>query len=55
MDFLVQPDVQLRMRRRAAEMAPRFSSDGVRDWIWDSLRAGTAVDDRYEKLLLNDP
>ncbi len=54
-DRLVQPDVQLRMRRRAAEMAPGFSADGVRDWIWDSLRAGTAVDDRYEKLLLNEP
>lgn len=45
---------QLRMRARAAEMAPTFSSEGVRDWIWRSMEARTAVDDRWERLASRD-
>jgi hypothetical protein len=48
------PDTQARMRRRAAQIAPALAADGVREWIWRSLEAGAAVDDRFEKLLTRD-
>jgi hypothetical protein len=48
---ITDASTQARMRARAAEMAPSFSSEGVREWIWRSLHAGTAADDRFEHLL----
>jgi hypothetical protein len=50
-----EPENQIGMRRRAAQMAPSFSAHGVSDWIWESLEAGAAMDDRFEKLLPEPP
>jgi hypothetical protein len=44
------PEVQRGLRARAAELAPRFSSQGVREWLWRSLEAGGPADDRFERL-----
>lgn len=44
------PEAQRLFRARAAELAPRFSSEGVREWLWGSLEAGAPVDDRFERL-----
>ncbi len=54
-ESVIDPEVQTRIRRRAAKMATRFSVDGVCDWIWRSLEARAAVDDRFEKLLAKIP
>ena len=47
---LVRPEVQATLRARAAELAPAFSADGARAWIWRSLEAGGPIDDRWERL-----
>jgi len=47
---LCRPQVQERMRARAASLAERFSSRGARDWIFRSLELGRAADDRFESL-----
>jgi hypothetical protein len=48
---LADSAVQARIRACAAALAPRFSSEGVREWLWRSLEAHTAIDDRFERLL----
>lgn len=48
---LRRPEVQARLRARAAALAPALSAEGVGDWIWSSLAAGAPVDDRWERLL----
>src|SRR5262249_37581888 len=47
---LLAPTVQRDIRARAAELAPSFSSGGVRDWLWRSLEAGRPADRRFEDL-----
>ena len=47
---LIRPEAQAGLRGRAAALAPRFSAEGAGDWIWRSLAAGRAVDDRWEGL-----
>jgi FkbM family methyltransferase len=50
-DELCRPDVQLPMRRRAADVARGFSAEGLADWIWTSLARGEAADERFEALM----
>jgi hypothetical protein len=47
---LARPEVQRALRARAAALAPAFSADGARAWIWRSLEAGGPIDDRWERL-----
>jgi hypothetical protein len=47
---VTEPDRSTRIRERARLLAPSFGSNGVADWIWNSLRLGRAADDRYERL-----
>lgn len=47
---LLDPTVQREARERAAELAPSFSSAGVRNWLWRSLEAGAPADRRFESL-----
>lgn len=47
---LRQASTQARMRARAAELAPAFSCEGARDWIWRSLLARAPVDEAWERL-----
>jgi hypothetical protein len=48
---ITHPEVNLRFRRRACELAPRFTSRGALEWIWESLARKSAADDRYERIL----
>jgi FkbM family methyltransferase len=47
---VMQPELNARIRIRISELAPVFCSDGVSEWIWASLRKGSAIDDRFERL-----
>jgi hypothetical protein len=47
---LLDPSTQRKMRARAAELAPSFSSAGLRDWVWRSTEAGRPFDRRFEDL-----
>ena len=47
---LLDPGAQREMRRRAATLAPSFSSDGLREWIWRSMETGKPADRRFEDL-----
>ncbi|HYD42186.1 MAG TPA: hypothetical protein VEB43_15270 [Anaeromyxobacter sp.] len=47
---LARPEVQGALRARAAALAPAFSAEGARAWIWRSLEAGGPIDDRWERL-----
>jgi hypothetical protein len=47
---LLEPAAQREMRARAAELAPSFSSAGLRDWLWRSMEAGRPFDRRFENL-----
>ncbi len=51
---IARPEANLRFRRRACELAPRFSSRGALEWIWESLARKSAADDRYERILPPD-
>lgn len=47
---ITDPEVNLKFRRRAFELAPLFSSRGALEWIWESLARKTAADGRYERI-----
>lgn len=51
-EAILSPSRQAAIRGRAAELAPIFSAEGARDWIWRSLALGRAVDERWERLLV---
>ena len=42
---------QLRLRERAAELAPRFSSAGAADWLWAAAEQGVPPDDRFDAMM----
>lgn len=46
---ICQPDQQLALRATAAAQAPLFSAKGLAEWIWQSLEAGEACDERFEE------
>jgi len=48
---LTRRETQEAIRGRAAELAPKLSSEGIADWIWDSLAKGAPADPRYEGLM----
>ena len=50
---VTDPAARARMRARAAALAPAFSAEGARDWIWRSLARGEAADARFEHLASN--
>ena len=45
------PEQQKEMRRRAASIAGVLSSDGVADWVFQSLERGEPADKRFEEML----
>ena len=51
---LGRSETQERIRRRAAELSPSFSSRGATEWIWRSLAEGRACDEKYEHLMPAD-
>jgi hypothetical protein len=50
-DYITQPSVQQQMRLNAAKVAPQFINEQMDEWIWQSLKLGKPVDDRFELLL----
>lgn len=49
------PAKQQRFRSHAHALAPRFSSEGMGEWIWKTLERGEPVDDRFEVLFAPAP
>jgi len=47
---LRDPDVQARLRARAAALAPGLSDAGVEEWLRRSVEDGQPHDDRFERL-----
>lgn len=52
---ITHPDTQLSMRKNAAAIASAFSSEGVDEWIWQSLEMEEPCNSRFEKLLVRIP
>jgi hypothetical protein len=48
---IIDPDVNLAMRRSAFLASNRFSDLGATEWLWQSLAKGEPADDRYENLM----
>ncbi len=49
-DYVVTPENQTKMRQRAASVAKKFSSQGVSQWLWKSIKLGKPSDMRFEQL-----
>jgi hypothetical protein len=49
-DHVTEPQMQRQMRQRAAALAPRFAVEHMRVWLWESIRLGRPVDQRFEVL-----
>ncbi|MCX8078023.1 MAG: beta-1,6-galactofuranosyltransferase [Geminocystis sp.] len=54
--WLTEKETQLYIRKNALKLAATFSSQGVEEWIWQSLKEKHPFDQRFEKLgrLLKD-
>jgi FkbM family methyltransferase len=48
---IVISDVQGKMRQNAAAIADLFTSDGISQWLWESLEKGEPIDLKFEKLM----
>jgi hypothetical protein len=53
LNYMMRPEVNLEMRRRALVASGRFGDAGAAEWIWQSLACGHAIDLRYEELIPN--
>lgn len=47
---ICEPEAQQEYRANAAALATAFSSEGIHDWIWQSLEYGEPIDRRFENL-----
>ena len=54
---VTDPERSRRIRSRANELGPKFSADGVADFIWNSREAGRPIDSRFNEILtlISDP
>ncbi len=48
--YIMEPDVNLAMRKHALAAASRFTDVGAGEWIWQSLALGEPIDSRFEGL-----
>jgi hypothetical protein len=53
--YVTQASVQQQMRANAARVAHHFVNEQMDEWIWQSLKLGKPVDDRFEALLTDLP
>jgi FkbM family methyltransferase len=53
--YIMQPDVNLAMRRRALAGAARFTDVGAAEWIWQSLALNRPIDTRFEDIISTAP
>lgn len=49
-EAICEPEAQRAYRTNSAALAPAFSSEGIHEWIWQSLEAGEPIDRRFENL-----
>ena len=49
-DYVTQPEVQLKLRHNAIKVAQKFSDKNIDQWVWHSLELGNAFDSRFEEL-----
>ena len=42
------------IRARAHSLSPTFSSQGLSDWLWESMARKKGVDDRFEAISLTN-
>ena len=50
LDYVTQPEVQLKLRQNAIKVAQSFSDKDIGQWVWNSLELGYASDSRFEEL-----
>jgi hypothetical protein len=48
---VMHPEFQAEMRANAVRIAPKFTAEGIGEWIDRSLELGRACDDRFEGLM----
>ena len=48
---VTDPTISLKIRERARNLSPTFSSKELASWLWESMQRGQAVDERFEALL----
>jgi hypothetical protein len=48
---ITQPLIQQQMRENAAKIAPHLVNEQMDEWIWQSLKLGKPIDNRFEALL----
>jgi hypothetical protein len=53
--YVTQPSVQQQMRANAARIAPHFVNEQMDEWIWQSLKLGKPIDDRFDKIFCESP
>jgi FkbM family methyltransferase len=51
----LDPTARRQMRDNALAIAGQFSSQGIADWLFRSIDAGQAIDDRFERFLATAP
>ncbi|MFN9175450.1 MAG: hypothetical protein ACK58N_13365, partial [Synechocystis sp.] len=49
-DFVCDPQNQMQIRQRGAELSRLFTADGLADWLWRSLAAKEPIDLRFKEL-----
>jgi len=49
-DYLKQPNIQVTIRQKAAQIGPKFSDSQIGEWVWQSLASGQPFDHRFEEL-----
>jgi hypothetical protein len=52
---VMQPAVNLAMRKRALAAAGRFADSGAAEWIWHSLARGEPMDRRFDDIIPTRP
>lgn len=49
-EHVLDPAVNASIQQKAADIAHSFSSQGLADWLWSSLKLGQPLDDRFDVL-----
>jgi hypothetical protein len=47
---LIDFQIAAKIREKAAQLAPVFAVEPISNWIWQSVRIGKPLDDRYERV-----
>jgi hypothetical protein len=50
-NLVTENNSSARIRARAAELSPTFSSRGLSSWLWESMAAGQPINNQFQSLL----